>query len=246
MSNLFDQTLIWPDWPVPDHIKSLQTTRNSGVSQAPYDSLNLAQHVGDSAQHVARNRQLLSQVVPTEPVWLAQVHGTRVIDAAASTCLEQADASFTTRKHVVCAVMTADCLPVLLCDQAGTVIASVHAGWRGLCDGVLEQSVKSMSVPANTIMAWLGPAIGPDVFEVGNEVRDAFLQWDSDAATAFTSYGNKWLADLHLLARQRLAALGIKAIYGEEQCTFSNSDRFFSYRRDGNSGRMASMIWISA
>ena len=237
-------SFLMPDWPAPANVKALQTTRHGGISQGVYASLNLGDHVKDQPQHVAHNRQLLSAYVPSEPVWLNQVHGVRVIDAATAGCIEQADASFTTRKHVVCVTMTADCLPILLCDQAGSVVAAVHAGWRSLCDGVIEATVQAMPVAGSQLMAWLGPAIGPQAFEVGTEVRAQFIAHDAQAAFAFKPHGDKWLGDLYALARQRLNALGIVQIYGGGHCTFNEPDTFFSFRRDGATGRMASMIWL--
>ena len=179
-----------PDWPAPANVHALQTTRLGGVSLAPYNSLNLGDHVGDDAMMVANNRQRLSNGLPSEPVWLNQVHGTHVINAAQSTCLESADASFSLQPNVVCVTMTADCLPVLLCDTQGTVVAAVHAGWRSLCDGVIEATIHAMPVPANILMAWLGPAIGPEAFEVGSEVRAQFMAYDAAAATAFKPSDN--------------------------------------------------------
>lgn len=235
---------IIPDWPAPVHVKALQTTRAGGVSDGKYASLNLGDHVRDDPLHVAHNRQLLSPVLPSEPVWLQQVHGIRVIDAGTSSCLETADASFTTRKEVVCVTMTADCLPVLLCDKAGTAVAAIHAGWRSLCDGVIEATVKTMPVETGQLMAWLGPAIGPDAFEVGGEVREQFIAQDAQAETAFRPHGEKWLGDLYAIARQRLQALGVEHIYGGGRCTYSEPDTFFSFRRDGDTGRMATLIWL--
>lgn len=237
-------TFITPDWPAPANVKALQTTRNGGVSTGVYASLNLGDHVKDHPQHVAANRQLLSAYLPSEPVWLNQVHGVRVIDAALSSCLESADASFATRKQVVCVTMTADCLPVLLCDQAGTVVAAIHAGWRSLCDGVIEATVAAMPVQANQLMAWLGPAIGPEAFEVGGEVRAQFIAQDTQAALAFHPKGDKWLGDLYVIARQRLHTLGITQVYGGGRCTFNEPETFFSYRRDGDTGRMGCFIWL--
>lgn len=239
-----DIAFILPDWPAPANVKALQTTRHGGVSMGVYASLNLGDHVKDLPQHVAANRQLLSAYMPSEPVWLNQVHGIRVIDAALSSCLESADASFTNRKQVVCVTMTADCLPVLLCDQAGTLVAAVHAGWRSLCDGVIEASVTAMPVQADQLMAWLGPAIGPDAFEVGAEVRAQFIAKDAQAASAFKPQGDKWVGDLYAIARQRLNALGVTQIYGGGRCTYSEPETFFSFRRDGNTGRMGSFIWL--
>ena len=239
-----DLTFITPDWPAPANVKALQTTRNGGVSTGVYASLNLGDHVKDHPQHVAANRQLLSAYLPSEPVWLNQVHGVRVIDAALSSCLESADASFTARKQVVCVTMTADCLPVLLCDQSGTVVAAIHAGWRSLCDGVIEATVNAMPVQADQLMAWLGPAIGPDAFEVGGEVRAQFIAQDVQAELAFKAKGDKWLGDLVTIARQRLQTLGVTQIYGGGRCTFSEPETFFSFRRDGDTGRMGSFIWL--
>jgi len=236
--------LITPDWPAPANVKALQTTRHGGVSTGVYASLNLGDHVKDDAQHVAANRQLLSAYMPSEPVWLNQVHGICVIDAALSSCLESADASFTIRKQVICVTMTADCLPVLLCDRAGTVVAAVHAGWRSLCDGVIEATVAAMPVPADQLMAWLGPAIGPEAFEVGSEVRAQFMAKDAQAESAFKAKGDKWLGDLYTIARQRLQRLGVAQVYGGGRCTYSESDTFFSFRRDGDTGRMGTFIWI--
>jgi polyphenol oxidase len=237
-------TFITPDWPAPANVKALQTTRNGGVSTGVYASLNLGDHVKDHPQHVAANRQLLSAYMPSEPVWLNQVHGVRVIDAALSSCLESADASFSSRRQVVCVTMTADCLPVLLCDQAGTVVAAIHAGWRSLCDGVIEATVNAMPAQADQLMAWLGPAIGPDAFEVGAEVRAQFIAQDAQAELAFKARGDKWLGDLYTIARQRLHTLGVTQIYGGGRCTFSEPETFFSYRRDGDTGRMGSFIWL--
>jgi YfiH family protein len=244
MLSKFD--LIFPDWPAPAKVKAIQTTRNGGLSLSPYNSLNLGGHVQDDALSVAKNRQLLSQYLPSEPVWLNQVHGVDVIDAANSQCVQDADAAFTTHKNVVCVTMTADCLPILLCDQQGTVVAAVHAGWRSLCDGVIEATVQKMGVAAQDLMAWLGPAIGPQAFEVGNEVRAAFIAQDAQAAKAFQASGEKWLGDLYGIAKQRLANLGVSAVYGGGECTFSQVEKYFSFRRDGATGRMASLIWLEA
>jgi len=245
MSDTLVQSFIYPDWPAPVSVKALQTTRVGGVSLAPYDSLNFGGHVKDNPLHVAHNRQLLSAFVPSEPVWLNQVHGVRVIDAALSGRVESADASYTDHKNVVCVTMTADCLPVLLCNKAGTVVAAVHAGWRSLCDGVIEATIKAMPVQANELMAWLGPAIGINAFEVGSEVRAQFIAQDTQAKIAFRPLGDKWLGDLYQIATQRLNKLGVKDVCGGGECTFSDEQRFFSFRRDGDTGRMATMIWIS-
>ncbi|NOU24114.1 MAG: peptidoglycan editing factor PgeF [Methylotenera sp.] len=241
---------IIPNWPAPANVKALQTTRIGGVSHAPYASLNLGAHVNDDPIAVAKNRQLLSLYLPSEPVWVNQVHGVEVIDAAKSSCLQNADASFTTKPNVVCVTMTADCLPVLLCDKSGSVVAAVHAGWRGLCDGAIEAAVNKLAVDKREILAWLGPAIGPKAFEVGDEVREQFIAKDAQAETAFKANGNKWLGDIYTIARQRLNNLSVTQIYGgsinENFCTYTDEARFFSFRRDNATGRMASLIWLAS
>ena len=237
---------IVPDWPAPANVKALQTTRHGGVSAAPYDTLNLGMHVGDNPQAVARNRQLLEPLVPSEPVWLEQVHGTVVANADAASCRVQADACIARHRGAVCVVMTADCLPILLCDEAGTVVAAVHAGWKGLAAGVIEATVNAMEVAPHRLIAWLGPAIGQEAFEVGAEVRAAFIAHQARAAEAFVAHGGqgKYHADLYLLARQRLEALGIRKASGGNYCTYRQKDKFFSYRRDGVTGRMGTFIWL--
>ncbi len=227
MSTLSSTDLIYPEWPAPESVKAIQTTRHGGVSQGPYAALNLTDQLQDDSIAVAKNRLRLSDFLPSEPVWLKQVHGIRVIDAAQSGCLEEADASISTTPNVVCVTMTADCLPVLLCDQDGTVVAAVHAGWRSLCDGVIEATVAKMAVDAHRLMAWLGPAIGPSAFEVGAEVRQAFIQKDAQAEAAFVPCNDdKWLGNLYQLAKQRLALLGVAAVYGgsvtTDFCTFND------------------------
>jgi polyphenol oxidase len=236
---------ITPDWPAPVGVHALQTTRRGGFSQAPYDSLNMGLHVGDDPLAVAANRHVLNSLLPGEPVWLEQVHGTSVVLAEHAGCHPQADACFARRKNLVCVVMTADCLPVLLCDRAGKVVGAAHAGWRGLADGVIEMTVKAMGESGEKLMAWMGPAIGPQAFEVGGEVREAFLAHDPIAASAFIPRAGKYLADIYLLAHQRLRAVGITQIYGGNFCTHGDRERFFSYRRDGQTGRMATMIWMA-
>ncbi len=240
------ETFILPDWPAPANVKALQTTRDGGISAAPYDTLNLGLHVGDDPVRVNRNRQSLAPFMPSEPVWLEQVHGAEVANADLAACRVVADASVARQRGSVCAVMTADCLPVLLCDEGGTVVGAAHAGWRGLCDGVIEATVKEMGVAPHKLLAWLGPAIGPDAFEVGAEVRTAFVAHDAKAAEAFVPHGHqgKYFADIYQLARQRLHALGITRVHGGAQCTYRQKDRFFSYRRDGVTGRMGTFIWL--
>jgi YfiH family protein len=236
---------IVPDWPAPANVRALQTLRSGGVSPLPWSSLNLGDHVGDDALHVAENRGRVRSCLPREPAWLRQVHGTVAVNAAKCPESPEADAAWTGESGVVCAVMTADCLPVLFCDQAGSVVAAAHAGWRGLQAGVLEETVRCMNVPPEQLMAWLGPAIGPARFEVGGEVREAFVEADVCADNAFIPAANgKWLADLYQLARLRLIRAGVEQVYGGGWCTVDDEKRFFSYRRDGVTGRMASLIWL--
>ena len=256
MNNL---DFITPNWPAPKNVHALQTNRHKGHSQAPFDSLNFGMHVNDNPMHVAQNRQLLSEHLPSEPVWLNQTHSITVVDAANTTCLPNADASFSTKKNVVCVVMTADCLPVLLCDKAGTIVIAVHAGWRGLCDGAIEASIdkacRAAQIMPADLMAWLGPAIGPNAFEVGAEVRDQFIAQDGQAEAAFKPHKNdnqeqnKWLANIYQIATQRLNNCGVSQVYGggieSDFCTFTQKEQFFSYRRDGVTGRMASLIWLA-
>lgn len=238
---------IKADWPAPAHIHTLVTTRGGGVSPAPYHSLNLGKHVGDSDALVQQNRALVGQQLPAEPFWLNQTHSTIVVEAGpATTTPPEADASVTTQPDTVCCVMTADCLPVLFTNESGTVVAAAHAGWRGLCNGVLEATLARMGVAPGTIMAWMGPAIGPDAFEVGAEVRTAFIAKQAGAASAFIDIDDgKYLADIYQLARLRLQAQGVTQIYGGDFCTVIDREHFFSYRRDGITGRMGSMIWIA-
>lgn len=236
-------------WPAPARVRALTTARGGGVSGAPYDTLNLADHVGDQPQHVAENRRLLraALALPAEPVWLKQVHGTRVVDAATIGDSAEADGGYTDAAGVVCAVLTADCLPLFLCDRAGTRVALVHAGWRGLAAGIIREGVAAMRVPGGDLLAWLGPAIGTDAFEVGAEVRSACLAvGPSAAAAAFrpAARPGHWWADLYALARAQLNAAGVHAVFGGGHCTFRESQRFYSYRRDRVCGRMASLIWL--
>jgi YfiH family protein len=247
MSLSLTDYLIIPDWPAPAKVRAFQTTRQGGISAAPFDSLNLGDHVGDAPLVVARNRMLLNTLLPSEPVWLEQVHGTVVANADLAGCRTVADASIARRG--VCVVMTADCLPVLLCDQAGTVVGAAHAGWKGLAAGVIEATVCEMGVEPVELMAWLGPAISQKAFEVGGEVRDEFIKSDPAAAAAFIpsplqGESSKYLADIYALARLRLNALGVTQIYGGDRCTYSEPEQFFSYRRDGVTGRQGSFIWV--
>lgn len=236
--------MILPDWPAPARVHGLMTVRTGGVSQAPWSSFNLGDHVGDDPTHVAANRVSLRRQLPAEPAWLRQVHSARVVEAGRDPNPE-ADASFSRETGQVCAVLTADCLPVLFCDRAGSVVAAAHAGWRGLADGVLEATVAAMQVAPREVMAWMGAAIGPQAFEVGDEVRAAFVTQQPEAAAAFVPHApGKWLADIYALARIRLGHAGVEAVYGGGRCTFNETDVFYSYRRDGVTGRMASLIWL--
>ncbi|CAK0782327.1 polyphenol oxidase YfiH [Gammaproteobacteria bacterium] len=241
---------IEPSWPVPAGIRALSTTRQGGVSTGAYASLNLGDHVGDDSGAVQDNRQWLAKAanLPALPVWLRQVHGVTVAENLHQPPHQpgyEADAAITDQPGVVCVVLTADCLPILLCDQQGTRVAAVHAGWRGLAAGIIEATVERLG--AEPLLAWLGPAIGPNHFEVGAEVRAAFVAWHPDAALAFSpAPEGHWRADLFTLARQRLAACGVTAVYGGGLCTVSDPARFFSHRRDrGVTGRMASLIWLT-
>jgi len=241
---------LFPDWPAPPNVRAAVTTRHGGVSLAPWDSLNLADHVGDDPAHVAENRRRLRAHLdlPAEPFWLQQVHGCDVAQAGSGDeqALCAADASVATTAGVVCAVLTADCLPVLFCDREGRWVAAAHAGWRGLAAGVLERTVQRAPAPPAELLAWLGPAIGPQAFEVGPEVREAFVGADSGAVDCFSaSPAGRWLADLYGLARRRLAASGVGWVGGGGLCTYTDADSFFSFRRDGTTGRMASLIWLA-
>jgi YfiH family protein len=240
--------MLRPDWPAPPGVRSLMTSRMGGVSVPPWASFNLGDHVGDDPAHVAVNRARLRQQLPAEPGWLKQVHSAHVVELGRDPD-RQADAAFTRQPGQVCAVLTADCLPVLFCDRSGSVVAAAHAGWRGLAKGILEATVTAMRVPPGEILAWMGAAIGPQAFEVGDEVRQAFVERHPAAAAAFVAQSAsgaapKWLADIYRLARVRLEHAGVKAVYGGGRCTFSEMDSFYSYRRDGVTGRMAALIWL--
>lgn len=236
--------LLRPDWPASARVRACTTTRAGGVSRGAFDSLNLAEHVGDDPAHVAENRRRLRQRLnlPDEPLWLRQVHSSDVL-CGRGGC---ADASVACAPGKVCAVLTADCLPVLLCDRQGTAVAAAHAGWRGLLAGVIEATVARMERPPDELIAWLGPAIGPQAFEVGDEVRAAFAAHAGEATRAFVpSPAGRWLADIYALARMRLARAGVVSIYGGGLCTMQDAARFYSYRRDHMTGRMASLIWLA-
>ena len=236
---------LLPDWPAPANVQACVTTRAGGSSQAPYDSLNLGDHVDDDAHAVAQNRLLLTDQLHCQPAWLSQVHGIRVVEANPLQ-VEQADASWSATARVAAAVLTADCLPALFCDRAGTRVAAAHAGWRGLAGGVLEATLAALAVPADDVLVWLGPAIGPAAFEVGSEVREALVAQHPQAADAFVmgSAPGKFMADIYALARIRLAAQGVTRVYGGGFCTVSDP-RFFSYRRAARTGRFASLIWLT-
>ncbi|MBL1320448.1 MAG: peptidoglycan editing factor PgeF [Methylophaga sp.] len=240
--------LIYPDWPAPDTVKAVSTTRQGGFSLPPFDSLNLGLHVSDSAAHVEKNCNHLIEIaqLPESPRWLNQVHGTTVSTASAWKIDDEADAMVSEQANQVCAIMTADCLPILLCNQRGDRVAAIHAGWRSLAAGIIEKTLQNFNCPPQQIMAWLGPAIGPTQFEVGTDVYQTFSQHSEQAQQAFVQTdATHYFADIYLLAKQRLNAQNIHAIFGGDCCTVSESTRFFSFRRDGITGRMASMIWTT-
>jgi purine-nucleoside/S-methyl-5'-thioadenosine phosphorylase / adenosine deaminase len=237
-----------PDWPAPAHVRAWVTERPGGVSSAGYSALNLATHVGDDPQHVAANRARLrtALALPAEPAWLEQVHGSTVLDLDRDA-VAPADGAVAGRAGVVCAVLTADCLPVLLCDRRGRRVGAAHAGWRGLLHGVLPAAVRRLGAAGDDVLAWLGPAIGAGAYEVGADVRDAYLAADAGAATHFAANARgRWQADLYGLARDSLAAAGVRSIHGGGFCTFTERERFFSHRREAPCGRMASLIWLAA
>ncbi|CAN5294144.1 peptidoglycan editing factor PgeF [soil metagenome] len=243
-------SFLTPNWSAPAHVHAYATTRNGGCSAPPYASFNLSYGVGDDPAAVTANRAYLAAALqlPITPLWLHQKHGTVVVSADENyVSAPAADASFATTANRVCLVATADCLPLLICDKAGTQVAAIHAGWRGLAAGIIEKTLQQFTAPPQQILAWLGPAIGANVFEVGDEVRDVYVQkYAKDAAFFQPGAQGKWLADLYQLARRRLQSMGITEIYGGEHCTYSDSQRFFSYRRDGQySGRMTSLIWMT-
>jgi purine-nucleoside/S-methyl-5'-thioadenosine phosphorylase / adenosine deaminase len=240
--------LIIPNWPAPNNIKAISTTRHGGYSLAPYAQLNLGSHVGDDPHLVEQNHEYITQSanLPEEPRWLDQVHGTTVINSQHWHQDIKADAVFSQHTDHVCAVMTADCLPILLCNQQGNTVAAIHAGWRGLAAGIIEKTLQTFSCEPSEIMAWLGPSIGPSQFEVGLEVYELFVANDPIASEAFKIKDPQhYLADIYLLARQRLQENNVEKVFGGDFCTVSDEERFFSYRRDGITGRMASMIWIT-
>jgi YfiH family protein len=238
---------IVPDWPAPPGVRAFVTTRAGGVSVGEFGTMNLGLSSGDAPANVARNRAIVRAVLPSDPVWLAQVHGTDVADLDATGLGERprADAAATSTPGRVAAVLTADCMPLFLCDRSGRRVAVAHAGWRGMAAGVIENAVRAIGPDASRVCAWMGPAIGPAAFEVGGEVREAFVRDDPQAAPAFAPHvPGKFMADLYALARRRLARAGVEDVHGGGFCTWGEADRFFSYRRAQNSGRMGAFIWI--
>jgi polyphenol oxidase len=239
--------VLTPDWPAPPAVRAAFTLRAGGVSAAPYDSLNVGAHVGDAPASVAENRRRVRErlSLPDEPAWLEQVHGTDVIELAAEAPRRPADAVITRLPRRVCVVQVADCMPVLFAARDASAVGIAHAGWRGLAAGVLEATVSRLGVPPARLMVWLGPAISAQHFEVGGEVREAFVAQDAGAAAAFAANARgRWQCDLATLARRRLATLGIATVAGGAWCTYADRGRFFSFRRDGQCGRMAALIWL--
>jgi YfiH family protein len=243
---------IQPNWPAPPNVRAASTLRTGGISREPYDSFNLAAHVGDETQAVTENRRLLKAALrlPAEPTWLEQIHGDSVAEASAQNeCAmrpPRADASVARSAGRVCAILAADCLPVLFCSRDGDRVAAAHAGWRGLAAGVLDTTVGSLGLPGSKLIAWMGPAISQQAYEVGDDVRIAMLARDSGFASAFTPNARgRWQCDLYQLARRNLEQLGVKAIYGGGYCTYDDADRFYSFRRDGQCGRMATLVWMT-
>lgn len=236
-----------PDWPAPSNVRAVNTLRGGGYSRGAFESFNLATHVGDDVPRVLENRAKLRReaTLPSEPVWLKQVHGTNVVHASTAEGGVEADGAYASGRNRVCAVLTADCLPIFVCNRQGTEVALLHGGWRGLSSGIVEAGLRTFQAPVNDLMVWLGPAIGARAYEVGDDVRRAFVGQDEAAAAAFEAgRPGKWFMDIYRLARMRLAASGVTAVYGGEYCTASQSELFFSYRRDGITGRMASLVWL--
>lgn len=253
--------LTQPEWPTPTKVKSLLTNRVGGFSKNGFSSFNLATHVGDDIESVQKNRELLANYLPSQPIWLNQVHGIEVFNAVEllnSDVVPTADAIVTNKSKQVLAIMTADCVPILFTSKNGSVVGAAHAGWRGLCGGVIENTVEKINVLLDSmklsnekegIAVWLGPSIGPKRFEVGREVFDSFIRADAhkgDVSSCFTSLGvsGKYLADLHALAKIRLSYLGINKVYEDSRCCFEDERHYFSYRRESVTGRFASLIWI--
>jgi YfiH family protein len=239
-----DPQWIVPSWPAPPHVKAVVTTRSGGVSRGPYESFNLGFSTGDDADATSVNRSRLDAFLPQAPRWLQQVHGAHVIDAESAQERPQADASVAREADTVCAIQVADCLPVLFTDSGGSIVAAAHAGWRGLAAGVIDNTICAMGVDPHDVLAYIGPGIGPRHFEVGDDVLAAFARADAGASHSFTPAApGKWLCDLPALARRALQRSGVTRIYGGDLCTYSDAQRFFSYRRDRETGRMAALIW---
>lgn len=242
---------VEPHWPRHPRIRACVTTRDGGVSTGPYASLNLATHVGDDPARVLENRRRLKVRLGLvhEPAWLSQVHGSEVVhvDEPGSERVPTADAAWTDRAGLACAILTADCVPVLLADDEGTIVAAAHAGWRGLAAGVLENTVRRLPAAPSRLSAWLGPGIGPDAFEVGQDVYDAFVGPDPGAARAFRQgREGRFLCNLHALARRRLDAAGVSRVHGDASpCTVRDASTYFSHRRDRTCGRMATLVWLA-
>lgn len=245
MNSLNNQGVQFINWPVPDHVRACYTLRTPGHSLPPFDQFNLAHHVGDRPENVEQNRAALAAVTGRPLAWLSQVHGTRVVEAYPTMPVPEADASWTDKSDIAAVVMTADCLPVFFCDESGDRIAVAHAGWRGLCNGVLENTLAMVSPDGRPVHTWLGPAIGQKNYETSAEVRDAFLRQNAEAETCFQHSGREghWLADLYGLARLRLKQAGAISVGGGDYCTYAESERFYSYRRELTTGRMANLIW---
>ena len=237
--------LIHPDWPAPASVRAFSTTRIGGVSDGPCYSLNLGSKTQDDPAAVAKNRALLRDLLPGEPAWLKQVHGSTVVEIDQGRCEPEADAAISRKASHVCAVLTADCLPLLFCERSGGAVAAVHCGWRGLADGIVATAIKALGFPPAQLMAWMGPAIGPSCYEVGMDVFDAFTGGSAEAGIAFTpGRPGHWQLDLYALVRLELSRNGVEAVYGGEFCTYTDEAKFYSYRRDGETGRQASFIWL--
>ncbi|MEL0659069.1 peptidoglycan editing factor PgeF [Psychromonas arctica] len=243
--------LIKPNWAAPAHVHAYSTTRLDGVSEGEFEGLNLGTHVNDNPQHVFQNRLLLSNQFTNAPdfCWLNQTHSHDLVKLSASSIQKlDADASWIDTNQRTCVVMTADCLPILVTDKQGSFVIAIHAGWRGLCDGIIEKSIQKVSdelaIKSEQLLVWLGPCIGPTAFEVGNEVREEFIAHNINASSAFVASNGKWLANLHLLAKLRLGDFKGVTITENESCTFNEPRLFYSYRRDGKTGRLATFIWL--
>ena len=238
--------LIFPDWPAPKKVKGFVTQRKKGWSKPPYNFFNLSLSVGDNITNVSKNRKLLRQILPNDPCWLDQVHGTKIVKATATVSPVEADASFTRQVNTVCALMIADCIPVLVCDRQATFVAAIHAGWRGLLNGILENAVSSFDSPPSNLLVYLGPSIGPTAFEIGPDVFDKIIAQNSFKSNEVAEHPlpNKWFANLAEIAKNRLKAIGVHSVFESGLCTFNNPKSFYSHRRDNPTGRMAACIWL--